>query len=480
LKERFKKKMKQVKGTIWLAGLALLTVPASGQDEVVNLISNAGFEAGVEGWNAFNGAAPSTEGDPVLSGSASLKLDGTGGNFSVPGALQTVDAAPGDVIHLGGYMLTPEALPADATFGTLKIVFSDGSNDLLPAESALSIGSLNTANPGMESLPFINAEAVPGEWVWTEAQAVAPEGTTEVSLFALNVNQSGAVIYADDLVGTRVSLVENAHFEAGVEGWTVFNGAGPSGDDDPVYNGIGSLKLDGTGGNYSVPGAFQSFAAAPGDIIHAQGYMMSPDAIPEGNTFGTLKIVFSDGNNDLLPVNSVHSIGSLNTANPGMESLPFVNATVTPGEWALTEAQAVAPPGTVSVSIFALNVNESGAVLFADNIIVKDMTPFIDRLPWDGVGNEEVAVSPWFGSFTGSEDGWINHTEQGWLFAGFVESPDSMWFWSDTWDSWTWSSKDLFPIVFDASSGNYLYYFIVEDVGVYVLDYATFTWTLVP
>jgi hypothetical protein len=61
-----------------------------------------------------------------------------------------------------------------------------------------------------------------------------------------------------------------------------------------------------------------------------------------------------------------------------------------------------------------------------------------------------------------------------------VEASDSMWMYSYYWDTWLWSSKANFPIVYATGSEVWLYYFIVEGVGAYVFDYSTYTWTLVP
>jgi hypothetical protein len=152
----------------------------------------------VTGWSVFNGGTQASATlDPVHGGIGSLLLPG-GGGFGVPGAFQTYPAKPGQIWDLQGFALTPAALPADATFGLLKIVFGDGAGDLVPA--AVIIGQAGpAANPGIESLPQVNSTTTPNTWVFTHAQGVAPAGTVEVRLFALMVDQSPGTAYFDDL-----------------------------------------------------------------------------------------------------------------------------------------------------------------------------------------------------------------------------------------------------------------------------------------
>ena len=128
-----------------------------------NTLVNPGFETdavlnaapvgGATGWSTFSNATTASANlDPVHSGIGSLKLAGRG-NFSVPGAFQSFPASPGQVWDFQGYMLTPGTLPADATFGLLKIVWSNGTNDLPPA--GINFGQAGpAANPGNECAVF--------------------------------------------------------------------------------------------------------------------------------------------------------------------------------------------------------------------------------------------------------------------------------------------------------------------------------------
>jgi hypothetical protein len=102
-------------------------------------------------------------------------------------------------------MLTENPLPADATFGLLKIVWGNGVNDLAPAPGSILIGQAGpAANPGVESLPFLNSASPVNTWQFTQARGIAPPGTTQVSFFALFVDQSPGTGYIDDLRAVRI------------------------------------------------------------------------------------------------------------------------------------------------------------------------------------------------------------------------------------------------------------------------------------
>jgi hypothetical protein len=101
-------------------------------------------------------------------------------------------------------MLTSNTLPADATFGLLKIVWSDGTSDIPPG-SALVGTANNGGNPGIESTPFLNSTSPNNTWIFTRAQGVAPSGTTQVKLFTLMVDQSAGTGYFDDLEASFVT-----------------------------------------------------------------------------------------------------------------------------------------------------------------------------------------------------------------------------------------------------------------------------------
>jgi hypothetical protein len=158
-------------------------------------------------------------------------------------------------------------------------------------------------------------------------------------------------------------------------GWDqLFNGASTvSAPNFPTHSGIGSLQLPGPGG-FSVPGAYQSFPASPGDTWDLQGYMLTQTALPAGATFGLLKIVFGDGVGDLVPASIL--IGQNGpAANPGIEALPQLNSTSAVNTWQFTEAKGVAPAGTTVVRLFALMVDQAAGTGYFDDLVGSVVPP---------------------------------------------------------------------------------------------------------
>lgn len=204
-----------------------------------NQLLNPGFEtdavldqpptAFVDGWSPFNNAGTASATlAPVRTGIGSLVLPG-GGGFGVPGAFQTFPASPGQTWDLQGYMLTKDALPAGATFGLLKIVFGDGTADLPPGP--INIGQPGpAANPGIESLPFLNSASPTNTWQFTHAQGVAPAGTKEVRLFALFVDENAGTVYVDDV---QALLAGDFDEDLDIDGddLTIWKGANPQSAD---------------------------------------------------------------------------------------------------------------------------------------------------------------------------------------------------------------------------------------------------------
>jgi hypothetical protein len=129
---------------------------------------------------------------------------------------------------------------------------------------------------------------------------------------------------------------------------------------------IHALQLSGNG-NYSVPSAFQTTSAQPGDEFLFSGLIKSGSSLPADNTHGIFKIVFQDAQgNDLVPASI--SIGtSAGTPYPGAESTPICNY-ANANQWISSSAQAVAPENTETVTFFILNVDQSPSTFYYDSI----------------------------------------------------------------------------------------------------------------
>ena len=138
-----------------------------------------------------------------------LQLNGNG-NYSVPSAYQTLTAQPGDEFLLSGWIKSGPSISSDNTFGLFKIVFQDSQgNDLEPASISLGT-SAGSTYPGAESSPICN-HLNADQWIYSSAQAIAPENTTTVSFFLLNVDQSPSTFYFDSITVLKAAKSPELH-----------------------------------------------------------------------------------------------------------------------------------------------------------------------------------------------------------------------------------------------------------------------------
>jgi len=153
-----------------------------------------------------------------------------------------------------------------------------------------------------------------------------------------------------------------------VNGWSAQNGMSTaSANLAPVRSGIGSLWAPGFGA-FSVPVAWQNFPANPGEIWDLQGYFLTPETLPADDTNALLKIVWNDELGVAIrPVEILIGTDDGPTFR-GVASVPRLDETSTPNTWHFTQARAVAPPGTVSVDLFAIFVDPgvAGTAYFDD------------------------------------------------------------------------------------------------------------------
>ena len=186
--------------------------------------------------------------------------------------------------------------------------------------------------------------------------------------------------------------LQNGSFETGdLSGWVDSSGVvgapgvGAEGGSSAVLiespNNVGALN--------------QAFPASPGEEYRFTGYMLSENALP-GGTFGLIKIVFRDASGADLDPASVSAGAQAPPNAPGIDSAPFLNDASTANTWTFTEAQGVAPAGTVEVIFLMLNVDFGGG----NNPI------WFDTLSANLIGGSELLVN---GDLeTGDLTGWVD------------------------------------------------------------------------
>ena len=77
-------------------------------------------------------------------------------------------------------------------------------------------------------------------------------------------------------------------------------------------------------------------------------------------------------------------------------------------------------------------------------------------VPWSGSGSWRS--SNWFGNFSVTSGNWIFHEKHGWLYSsGGGDDLSNLWFWSQDL-GWTWTNQKIYPYLYSASNGNWLYF----------------------
>jgi hypothetical protein len=182
-----------------VGGVGLAVVLAMPPVASANLLTNPGFEDGLNGWITFGNVYPETSNPPQFvphsgDGLASMFGNWTGG-FNVSGLFQEFPAAPGSDWTLDVYSRhwSGDALTADGTddnWVVQKIVFKDLNDVELPGavESTIMDGTFPT-DVWIDNAPI---------------SATAPEGTVQVEAFVLYLQPlyDGGAVHLDDAVFT--------------------------------------------------------------------------------------------------------------------------------------------------------------------------------------------------------------------------------------------------------------------------------------
>jgi len=154
---------------------------------------------------------------------------------------------------------------------------------------------------------------------------------------------------------------ENATTGAGgVGGWAFFNGAGFS--TDFAHAGTNSIKEAGPGG-FTVPGAFQTFAANPSDTFTYTAFGLQP-AVPavNVNTWGALQITFWSG-----PLGTGTNLGTTDTSPGNAKVGNKIDSSSASGVWIPVSVTATAPAGTASVQVFDLVLDATATTVYFDD-----------------------------------------------------------------------------------------------------------------
>lgn len=153
----------------------------------------------------------------------------------------------------------------------------------------------------------------------------------------------------------------------GVPGWAFFAGAGEPPDPN-AHSGIFSCYMNGAPGGYYVPGAYEVFAASPGQTYTFSGWVYTPNALVAGsNDFAILQISYTTG---APPSNyaggTLQAAFGVNLGTPGTTPnvIPPGTVPLPQGVWTHASVTATAPAGTNSMGVYLLNINADANAFF--------------------------------------------------------------------------------------------------------------------
>jgi hypothetical protein len=167
--------------------------------------------------------------------------------------------------------------------------------------------------------------------------------------------------------GFELGITANNPNPSGAPGWAFFAGAGEPFDPN-AHSGSFSCYMDGAPGGYYVPGAYQVFAASPGQTYTLSGWVYTPNALVAGsNDFAILQISYTTG---APPSNyaggTLQAAFGVNVGTPGLTPnvIPPGTVLLPQGVWTYTSVTATAPAGTNSMGAYLLNINADSNAFF--------------------------------------------------------------------------------------------------------------------
>jgi PEP-CTERM motif len=133
----------------------------------------------------------------------------------------------------------------------------------------------------------------------------------------------------------------------------------PGGQPTVAHSGVWDMEMPGGGGGYSVPGAYEVFAASAGQTYTFSGWVRTPNVlVANSNDFGILQITFWNGPSGGTQIGPAFTQNFGTPIGGGGIALPQ-------NTWEFGSVTATAPAGTGSILVYLLNINANSNGYFA-------------------------------------------------------------------------------------------------------------------
>jgi len=212
-----------------------------------------------------------------------------------------------------------------------------------------------------------------------------PKIITSAIGMAAVVALTSSTVQAQNLIydpGFESQLTAPNPNPTGVQGWATFGGANFS--QTYAHSGTWSMYSPNGGGGYSVPGAYEVFAASAGETLTLSGWVYTPNVLPAGgNDFAILQLSPFQG----APPSNYGGTASgpavgVNIGQPaggGGVALPQ-------GVWTFASVTTTMPAGTQSVGAYLLGINASANADFYFDDISLTVVPEPTTIALLGMG----------------------------------------------------------------------------------------------
>jgi GH35 family endo-1,4-beta-xylanase len=270
----------------------------------VNLVADGGFETGMAGWSAWNGATLAASNAQAHSGSQSLH------------ATNRPNDAQFAVYSLNGKVQT------DTTYAVSAWVLINGAgNGTVRLASKVACAGLADTYPWLQN----DTAVVPGTWTQLAGNLTIPAGCTptDVAIFFEGTDPAYDV-FVDDVkvVPPGSDLVTDGGFESGAAGWSAWNGATLATSNAQAHT--GSLSLHAT----NRPDANQfAVYSLMGKAQTNTTYSVSAWVLIDGSGNGTVRLA------------SKLACAGASDTYPWLEN----NEAVVPGTWTRLAGNLVVP-----------------------------------------------------------------------------------------------------------------------------------------
>ena len=285
-------------------------------------------------------------------------------------------------------------------------------------------------------------------------------------------------------------------YSSGSGGYSSGGGGYSSGEDIYTYPGPGISypnEYQTPSGDYTSPGigiTYPSYQTPSGNYQSNSSEQLTPGPIlrPVVRTIGhqhdQSQTIFSGeilqkSESDFSEIEVGFLISTQVEMGPASPSAQKINGSFT-NDGLFTASYGIALQETLYFKAFAENkigisYGNVRKISIAKLSSTQDLSPSQNALKIIENGSLKMdggwIQSPWFGLFKAVDNGWIYHSNLGWLYL-FSDHSNGIWMWSQS-RGWLWMTKELYPFLYQSNIGNWIYFFRSSEGQNHFFNYSS-------